>query len=272
MRELFISEYEYLSSLIYQETKKTMCKNLKVISEAYIEPGVLQRSLLRGKDRKKPIPIKPVKQHFNCDFDIYFEEYADRAHRAECRGIVMSLLPYTLGCELILHLDRDGVSPMYMELVGGEAFSIKYYKRYINEIEEKIDSLLHAKNQLLPSRWFPGSWFSSRISPDSWFPSSDQFSQATTHDILNSTDLSGARVPLKKMKYLRIFVLRDKIFFLSFKSMTKPAHIGTRYSILDKDGERIDCCFEEKELVCLDGWIKTAPAAPSDRYLLAEHL
>jgi len=247
MRELFISEHEYLSSLIYQETKKTMCKNFKVIREAYSEPGVLQRCFLRGKDRNKPIPIKPTRQHFNCNFELDFKEWGRHTER---RGIVMSLLPNTLGCELIVSLDKDGVSPMHMELLGGEAFSIKYYKRYINEIEEKIDSLLRAKNQ--------------------WFPSSEQFSQATAHDILSDTDLSTARVPLKKMKYLRIFILRDKIYFLSFKSMTKPAHFGTRYSILNEDDERIDCCFDGKELVCLDGWIKTVPAAPSDRYLLAE--
>ena len=174
------------------------------------------------------------KQKFNLGFELLF--YEDQAFPPKTKGATVSILPRTLGAEVFFSCEPNTMLPVYLAFMDGGAFSIKYFTRYIEEVENALQRAIASHNNWpLPEEQFVESFHSKE-----WI--AEQLSK---------------RKPLKRHKYLRVMVIYDDICFLSFPRNELPIHQGTRYRIAEGEGCCIDCCVDDEGLVCFDGWLKT---------------
>lgn len=175
-----------------------------VISEAIGKPS---------KPRRKP--------WFNCDFLMYFEAQAliGRAPRA---ASVFSILPNALGAELVLVVEAATLVPAALELLGGEAFSIRHYLPYIDRIEAELRKELEAASNL-------------------------------------KADLVSAllkSIPIKKAAFVRLLMAGDDMTFLYFPAGCGLAIRGRRATLVKTADRQVDYYVDGHEIVCIDGWVK----------------
>ncbi len=229
MRELYESERKTISMIDRIKWGRKCLDFPKIISE-YHGP-------LRAK----------AKTQFNLDFEykFYFGDYPCE----EKAKAVTAILPNTLGAELYYFVYEDSHLPIILTLMGGEAFPIKHYKKYIDEIETVLTSALSSCNE--------------------WQPFSEQVISDFENKVLNPEVLLK-RKTITKNRYLRVMVIYDVICFLTFTNDEKPAQRGTRYRLIEDDKKCIDCYVDGNDLLCFDGWMTTAPCEKSEWVLYSE--
>ncbi len=217
MRGLFASEARCVNNMIKKRWGKTNDRAPTIVSAYVADPD---------KTKRKP--------WFNCDFCIDFIERRD-ADWCDCEITANSILPSTLGAELFLAIDPSEIKPMRLELIGGQAFSIKHYVTYIQHVEEAIQHSLASQ--------------AGRPSPYPW------------REWLRL-------VPVKKSAFARVLIIGEDITFLYFPADMKPAMQGQCVNLVQQDGCEINVYVDNGQLVCFDGWIRTK-VEPSEMKLVA---
>ena len=115
MRELFVSERRYIRNMLLRYRNIEIAEFGKVLVEEYSPPRVHAQT------------------RFNNDYVLQFVK--DLSNFESCCA---SVLPNTLGAELFLTFDRDTFRPLRTELLAGEAFPVRFFKHYIEIIEERL--------------------------------------------------------------------------------------------------------------------------------------
>jgi hypothetical protein len=54
-----------------------------------------------------------------------------------------SILPNTIGADVFVTVDEQTSQPLMTELLGGEAFSLKYFKEHVEKVEDRLAELSH---------------------------------------------------------------------------------------------------------------------------------
>lgn len=122
MRSLFVSEQRYIRNVLLQHRHidADAVSFGKVLLEYY------------------PPSRRPARHRFkfNCDFMLQFDERLDN-----CKSCCTSILPNTLGADVFVTFDEVTSRPLRTELLGGDAFSIEYYRDYIEQVEVCLSRL-----------------------------------------------------------------------------------------------------------------------------------
>jgi hypothetical protein len=123
---------------------------------------------------------------------------------------------------------------MCLELIGGNAFSIKHYKPYIESVEAALRTATDAYTDL-----------------------------ARTDLAASAAGMDGSRlsslvesIRLPSATYLRIMIIENDICFLSAFEDTSPIMRGDRIVLASKEDREIHCYIDHGELVCVDGWLR----------------
>lgn len=121
MRTIFVSEERCIRNILRTRLGVEWQGTLSVVAEYCVPP-----------DKQSRGPI------FNRDFVLYFvdpdgiENFCSRcAH----------VLPNTLGSEVFVTVDRKTHEPLMAELLSGAAFPLRYFKRYVAEVENELARL-----------------------------------------------------------------------------------------------------------------------------------
>jgi len=122
MRDLFVSEQRYIRNLLWHWTKTKLKSFDPIVTEYYAPPR--SSSGIR----------------FNNDF---FLQFISSDKLQNIKSFNASILPNTIGADIFLTVDRNTCTPLRTELLAGEAFSIKYYKEYVGQIEKRLSQLSH---------------------------------------------------------------------------------------------------------------------------------
>lgn len=121
-RELFVSERRYIRNVIWRHTQVSLETRDPVIVEYYAPHRVLSRV------------------RFNNDFRLQF---APNDRLVNSKSFGARVLPNTLGVDVFVTVDQQTLQPLMTELLGGEAFSIKYFKEYVEKVEDRLAELSH---------------------------------------------------------------------------------------------------------------------------------
>jgi hypothetical protein len=188
-----------------------------------------------------PLPIGK-RQYFNNDFELCFFQ-SDELPQNRLKSMI-PILPNTIGAELYCLANSDSCTPLVLTLMGGGSFPIKYYKRYISELEKVIcESISNEKT---------------------WKLYDDQLGGDSGRNLLEPLSLVHQWKPLKQHRYLRVMVIHDNICFLTFPRHELPIYQGTRYRLVEGNNGLIDCCIDASGIVCFDGWLKTNQPQEND--------
>jgi hypothetical protein len=122
MRELFLSEHRYINNILREFTGIGMQASDSIVREYYAPPRT--RSRLR----------------FNNDYSLEFVSEEDRS-KVATKAYGSVILPNTLGVQVFLVVDARTSKPLMTELLGGEAFPIKYFKEHVEKIEDRLTQL-----------------------------------------------------------------------------------------------------------------------------------
>jgi hypothetical protein len=216
MRNLFASERRCISNMSRMKWGHVVEPEPSVLREYYSEP--VGR---RGGRR------------FNCDFAL---EFVDRFEMwPESMATAASILPNALGAEVFLIVEKATLSPMALELVGGDAFSIKHYASLIDVVEAAIQQAMKLREV-------------RRTGPP-W------------RELVEF-------VSIEEAAFARLLVVGSDITFLYSPSVTTPVMRGQRFNFAQADDREIDCYLDGKECVCFDGWIRTE-STTSERVLVS---
>lgn len=216
MRNLFLSEKRCVANLMQGKWGVGLRSEPIVVKERFSEPV-----------RKEKGP------KFNCDFVLDFVE--DFLEVRERDGTMNTALPNTLGADVYLFVERPSLHPLHLELMFGEAFSIKFYSQYIARTEAAIREAV--------------------------------LSQRLAAKLSQSALLQ--RLPVKKAACARVLVVGGDVCFLYFPSEAVPVMRGLRFDLAESDDRHIACYLDDEEIVCFDGWIKT-DVTRSERVLVAQ--
>jgi len=118
MRSLYLSERRFIRNLLLRHRGAEPSEYGQVMTEGYYPRRNLHRS------------------RFNNDFELRF---VSKLTEYECCHT--TVLPNTYGADLFLTFDSRTLQPLMTELMDGEAFPIRYYKRFVAEIEAQLKSL-----------------------------------------------------------------------------------------------------------------------------------
>ena len=125
MRELFISERRYIRNVLWEQSRVSLETSGPVVVEHYAPPRTSSRV------------------RFNNDFSLQFVP-SERLVRFKSVGA--SILPNTIGVDVFVTIDEQTSQPLMTELLGGEAFSLKYFKEHVDKVEERLAKLSHPIN------------------------------------------------------------------------------------------------------------------------------
>jgi len=216
MRAPFSSERRCISNLIEMEWRSPLRFAPTIVSE-YIAP-----------------PIDPGKRPwFNCDFTLDFID--PRTASSEHVATMSPVLPNTLGAEVFLVVQKELLAPMRLELIGGGAFSIKYYTSYLDNVEAAIREAVELRER--------------RETRVPW------------HEMVEAASM-------RRAAFARLLVVGTDATFLYFPGETAPLTRGQRFSLVQRDDRDIDCYVDGDKVVCFDGWIR-AEVTPTERTLVA---
>ncbi|MFC1597752.1 hypothetical protein ACFL5Q_07435 [Planctomycetota bacterium] len=224
MRRLFKSEQKAVSNLMRDQWQTPLDSEPKVCAEHYSNVG------------------SASKHSFNADFLLKF---ADR-HVTEFEYVcgMSSILPNTLGAEVFLTVEKTIYRPLMLELIGGEAFPIGYFGRYIRDVEAMLHHLaVSAGRQTLTQS-----------------DSSDSIEAGVR------LDGSLRKLSFKQAAYSRILVVGSDICFLVCPDATSPVMRGVRHTLVCSPRCEIDCFLSGSEISCLDGWVSAE--VPTSEYKL----
>jgi hypothetical protein len=120
-RELFISERRYIRNVVWKQAQIPL-ETMGPVTVEYYAP-----------------PRTPSRVRFNNDFMLQFVPH-DRLVKFKSFGA--QILPNTLGVDVFVTVDQQTFQPLMTELLGGEAFPIKYFREHIEKVEDRLDRLL----------------------------------------------------------------------------------------------------------------------------------
>ena len=164
---------------------------------------------------------KPRQPYFNADFML---DFVDRDANWSKSKITMSpILPNTLGAELFLAVEEGTLRPMRLELMGGGAFPVRHYAKYIDSIETAIKKAMN-----IP-----------------------QVSNRLCGKAVSQEFSVGASA------FARIMVIQKDICFLVCPKYLLPTMRGEHSSLVREKDCEIDCYIDGEEVVCFDGWLST---------------
>ena len=114
MRELFISERRYIRNVLWKHAAVSLETSGPVVIEYYAPPRTASRV------------------RFNNDFSLQF---VPNDKLVRFRSFGASILPNAMGVDVFVTVDEQTSQPLMTELLGGEAFSINYFKEHIEKVE-----------------------------------------------------------------------------------------------------------------------------------------
>lgn len=218
MRPLFVSEWKCVSVLTEMQWNRAPSSEPEVFDEYH------------ALDR-----CGSASGSFNCDFimDFVNPKLASWKHTTTMQPI----LPNTLGADLFLVTGETSLAPMRLQLIGGPAFSKKYFKRFVNEIE----SLLQ------------------RVGIQSAFSG-----------MLSELVLKNITATIRKAVFSRVLVVGDYTTFLYFPKHRTPIYIGNRINVVCQEDCVVDLFVDGDELIAVDGWLRHDQSPrEGDWYLVA---
>lgn len=122
MRELFLSERRYIANIVRQRTGTTLNRFDPVLLEHYAQPR--SRSVTR----------------FNNDF---FLQFVPQGTLTNHESYSTTILPNTIGADVFVTIQKETRRLLRTELLSGEAFPIRYFEEYCQQIEERLKSCGH---------------------------------------------------------------------------------------------------------------------------------
>jgi hypothetical protein len=122
MRELFISERRYISNILLKCAGIHLQTSGPVVREYYTPPRTASRV------------------RFNNDYVMELVS-EDRLKTVKTKAYGALILPNSLGVHVFLTMDERTSQPLMTELLGGEAFSMKYFKEHIEKVEDRLANL-----------------------------------------------------------------------------------------------------------------------------------
>jgi hypothetical protein len=123
MRPLFISEQRYIRNTLWHWTK-TEFKDFDPVVQEYYTP-----------------PRSPSGIRFNNDYTLQF--VSSNQLKRQCKSYGATILPNTIGVDVFVTVDEQTSQPVMTELLGGEAFSMKYFKEHVQKVEDRLAELSH---------------------------------------------------------------------------------------------------------------------------------
>lgn len=123
MRELFTSEKRYIQNILWKKAKIRLENNV-VVAEYYAPPR------------------SPTGVRFNTDYFLQFVPDDERKH-IKTKSYCVNVLPNTVGVDVFVTIDEQSSQLVMTELLGGEAFPMKYFKEHIENIENRLARLSH---------------------------------------------------------------------------------------------------------------------------------
>lgn len=120
MGELFLSEARSIHNCLRRHNVVANSGHLEVVSE------VLAPSRTNTITR------------FNCDFSLYLSS-PDKWGCIKSFG--EKVLPNSAGVDLFVTIDKVTARPLFVELLGGEAFPIRYFQKYIEKVEYLLSQI-----------------------------------------------------------------------------------------------------------------------------------
>jgi hypothetical protein len=179
------------------------------------------------------VPRRWVGQVFNQDFAI---EFFDRLLAwPESAATAASILPNTLGAELFLTVEKGTLSPMVLELIGGDALRPKHFSGLIEDVDTAVRDAVRLNEHREHAA--PGS------------------------RLIDCASMCNAA-------FVRLLVVGTDITFLYFPRTSVPAARGQCLNLVRRDNREIDCYVDGEECVCFDGWIRTE-LTTSERVLVS---
>lgn len=117
MRDLFLSERRYIRNILMRHNMPDIVHFDRVLTEQYSPPRTSSRT------------------RFNLDYHLQFVE--DKALKG-CKSFCASVLPNVSGADVFVTLDQSLSRVLRTELLFGEAFSSKYFTKYIQDVEREL--------------------------------------------------------------------------------------------------------------------------------------
>ena len=112
IRELFISERRYIRNVLWKQARVVLETSGPVVVEYYVPPRTSSRV------------------RFNNDFSLQF---VSNERLASFKSLGSSILPNTVGVDVFVTVDEQTCQPLATELLGGEAFSMRYFKEHVEK-------------------------------------------------------------------------------------------------------------------------------------------
>lgn len=184
-------------------------------------PSVLAESIDSGRTRDNA--------RFNNDFCLDFVDPS--VSNYEHITTSTSILPNSLGPEVFLTVERETFAPMRLELMWGASFPFTYFKDHIALVE-------HALREALLS----------------WLDIPSPMGSDVAQPERLNLDVSQA---ISRSAFARVMVVGDDVCFLCFPNHAAPAMRGAAQTIARADTHGIDVLVDGKNIVCLDGWVRT---------------
>jgi hypothetical protein len=120
MRELFISERRFIRNVLSKQSQDYVEMSGPVVVEYYAPP-------------RKRSPLR-----FNNDFSLQF---VPSEQLANFKSFGAAILPNTVGVDVFVTVDEETSQLLMAELLGGEAFSARFFKEHIEKIESRLTQL-----------------------------------------------------------------------------------------------------------------------------------
>ena len=174
---------------------------------------------------------------FNSDFRLQLDErdLSEIDFSPGCAGGMSPVLPNTIGAEIFLTVEKSSDKPILLELMGGDAFGVDYFGRYIRDVETMLKELTGCARK-----------------PTLRGSDSSEFIEAS-----GLLERGIKEVSIKHCAYSRILVVGSDICFLLFPEATSPVMRGVRHTLIGSPHCEVDCYLSGSEITCLDGWVST---------------
>ena len=213
MRELFESEKRTISTLGKDEWGVDLLTNVHPVVEEHIE----------CTSRERPL--------FNLDFRLHF---ADDPAPAGSLSTVRCALPNAMGgADVFLAVDKECRRPLSLQMILGDAYPPRFFKRYIRHVECVLRS--------------------------------DAIRRTTEDAGIDRTTCDRA-FRIRNSQYCRFLVIGTDICFLWFTVNERPAQYGRRLTLMsDESLGQVFCRVDGRHIVAVDGWVSASGMELGDK-------
>lgn len=168
---------------------------------------------------------------FNRDFELRLDERDIRV--IDGMSWMASVVPNTLGAEVFLTVEKGTYRPLVLQLLGGAAFGIRQFTRYVRHVERLLQRLAN-------------SAFDATATETDCSDRNDAYKELVS---------SAARVSFENCAYARILVVGSDICFLVFPKSAIPVAHGRRNILMRSSRCEMHCFANDSDITCLDGWL-----------------